>query len=60
MRKITFYISTAFVGANYETVVKVPDDTDDSELCKMAEDFMHDNIYYGWDEDTDEEEEEEY
>lgn len=57
MRKITLYISTGFVGADYETVVEVPDDIDDGELCDMAEDFLHNHIDYGWFEDTDEEEE---
>lgn len=56
MRKITLYISTGFVGADYETVVEVPDDIDDGELCDMAEDFMHDHIDYGWYEDTDKDE----
>lgn len=56
MKKITFYISTDF-GADYEIVEEVPDDIGDSELCEMAEDFMHDHIDYGWYEDTDEEEE---
>ena len=56
MRKITFYVATGFVGANYEIVVEVPDDIEDSELCEMAEDFMHDHIDYGWYEDSDEDE----
>ena len=48
MKKITFYIETGFVGADYEITQEFDDDIRESELDEFAEDFLNYHINYGW------------
>ena len=55
MKKITFYIDTGFIGADYEITQEFDDDIRESELDEFAEDFSNDHIHYGWFEAEEEE-----
>ena len=54
MKKITFYIETGFVGADYEVTEEFDDDIKASELDEFAEDFLNNHINYGWFEEENE------
>ena len=48
MRRITLYVETGFVGGDYCETIAVPDDTTDEELMEIAQEFMQENVSYGW------------
>ena len=46
--KIRLWIETGYVGADYDEIIEVPDDTTDEELWEYAEDFVWEKISHGW------------
>ena len=46
--KVTFYIETGFAGCNYEETFDVADDATEKDLENMMQDFLSNNIDYGY------------
>ena len=48
MKKVHFYISIGFHGANYDEVVEFDDDVTEEELYDYLESFVDNNIESSW------------
>lgn len=51
MKKIRLWIETGYVGADYDEIIEVPDDVSEEELWEYAEEYVWENISYGWTEE---------
>lgn len=56
MKKVNFYAGTKFLGTEKEETVYFPDDTDKRTIDSAFKMWMDENVDYGWEYESEEDE----